>query len=223
MRLSFRIATCGFAACLLLGLAACKPQSPAGDADGATPEAAAPATSTETVAAAPVASGADAEIKAALEKFLAVKSYRATMTDATTGKTTADLEFVAPDRVRITMAGGMSQTIIGRTAYATMGGKTTKTELPPDMPTLADSSKKALTALETAKVEALEEDTVDGEEAKVYRAVLSDGGESKTWIAVDSGLPIKAESTANAGGTQVRMLMTYKDYNDPGIVIDAPQ
>lgn len=222
MRPSFRIATCGFTACLLLGLAACKPQSPAADAEGAAPEAA-PATSTETAAPAPVASGSDAEIKAALEKFLAVKSYRATMTDATTGKTTADLEFVAPDRIRITMAGGMSQTIIGRTAYATMGGKTTKTELPADMPTLADSSKKALTALETAKVEAMGEDTVDGEEAKVYRAVLADGGESKTWVAVDSGLPIKAESTATAGGTQARMLMTYKDYNDPGIVIDAPQ
>lgn len=219
-----RIAIGGAIACLLLALPACKPGEPASDpSTAAGADAPAASAAPDTQAAAPATTGADVGIRDALQKFLAVNSYRATLIDPATGKTTADLEFVAPDRVRIRMPGGMSQTIVGRTAYMSMDGKTMKTELPAGTPSIADTSKQALAGLDAAKVEYVGEESVDGVEARVYRTV-TESGENKTWIATDSGLPIKAEAMATAPtGAPSRILMVYRDYNDPGIVIDIPQ
>src|SRR5688572_27207753 len=72
---------------------------------------------------------AKADIEKLAERFLTVKSFRATM-DAD-GKTPmkTDLEFAAPDRYRLKMANSMEVIIIGKTSYMKMGDKWRKSPI----------------------------------------------------------------------------------------------
>ena len=176
-------------------------------------------------AAAPAAPSTPAgAVKAALAKFLEVKSYRAQMIDVPTGKTTATLEYVAPDRFRVSMAGGPQQVFIGRTSYFTLNGKTTKTDLAANMPTPRESSEKALQTLDTAQVTSAGEDAIGGEPADVYLAVMAKPeGESKTWVSKRTGLPLQSETKVSAAGITMHNRLVYSDYDDASIKIDPPQ
>jgi len=73
-------------------------------------------------------------------------------------------------------------------------------------------------------VQALRDDTVDGEAAKVYaytvtKPVTSD---AKTWISQKSGMPIQIESTGTFMGHTSTTRVRYSGFDDPSIRIDAP-
>lgn len=222
--MSHTLRTGALAAALILA-AGCKPAPPDAASESARSDAAPAAAAAEAPPATPAAPATPTEgVKAALGKFLEVKSYRAQMIDVPTGKTTATLEYVAPDRFRISMAGGPQQVFIGRTAYFTLNGKTTKTDLAENMPTPRESSEKALQTLDTAQVTAAGEDTIGGEPADVYLAVMTQpAGESKTWVSKRTGLPLQSETKASAAGITMHNRLVYTDYDDASIKIEPPQ
>lgn len=203
------------AACLL---AACQPQA---DSATAAQADATPEPSASPASAAP--SDASGELRQAFEKFLAAKSYRARMSDASGKIPATTMEFVAPDRYRIRMGTGMEQVRIGPDLYTTMGGKTMRTQAEAGTPSPRESTESTLKALEGATVEALGQDSVDGEAARVYRIVTTQPGpgETRVWIADGSGLPIKSE--AKVEGVPATMLVQYSDFDDASIRIDPPK
>ena len=127
----FLLATCA--------LAACKPAAaPANDAAttaSATPTSAAPAAAPSALAKIagdlnPLASPKDA-LKASMDKFLAVRSYHATM-EVVGGPIAMghnEIDFVAPDRFRMQSPRG-TQIIIGDTMYGSVRGHAMKVPMP---------------------------------------------------------------------------------------------
>jgi hypothetical protein len=83
-------------------------------------------------------------------------------------------------------------------------------------------------------VESLGNDTVDGQPAKKYlvrhaepdpsqsRSDQSQSNELSFWIGGD-GLPLQLVSRGESQGKPYSMTLRYSRYDDPGIVIDAPQ
>lgn len=219
MRKFPRTARCLLPLLVVAGLVSACQQQAAPDAGDAPDAAPAQADAND----APAAADAPAAVRTAFEKFLAAKSYRARMGDASGGVPATTMEFVAPDRYRIKMGADMEQVRIGSDLYTTMGGKTTHTQAEAGMASPRDGTKIVLDALATAKVEALGEETVGDESAKVYRIATTQPapGETKVWISSDSGLPLKSE--AKAEGVPTTMMVEYSDYDDTSISIEPPK
>jgi hypothetical protein len=198
-------------------------------------DAAPPASAARTATSAPaalVAATAEAvnplsakdEIGEAMDRFLAVKSYHATM-DASTGKgaMTIEMDFVAPDRYRMQTPMG-TQYVIGDTMYMTAQGRTMKVPLPKGRitgyrdPASFQENKASMT------VEALGSDSVDGQAAKKYllHSTQPRPGESMLWVD-GAGYPLKIEVTGDAGGTATRTTIRYSRFNDPAIRVEPPQ
>jgi outer membrane lipoprotein-sorting protein len=214
------------AATVMAMLGACQREaSSAPDAATATSAtSAAPAALADAAANAVSPLNAKDEIGKAMNRFLGVKSYHATM-DASTGKgaMTIEMDFVAPDRYRMQTPMG-TQYVIGDTMYMTAQGRTMKVPLPKGQitgyrdPASFEANKATMT------VEALGGDSVDGQPAKKYllRATQPKPGESMLWVDA-AGYPLKIEVTGNAGGTTTRTTIRYSRFNDPAIRIEPPQ
>ncbi|MBB1060853.1 hypothetical protein [Marilutibacter spongiae] len=171
------------------------------------------------------AAGPREELHEAYERFLAATSFRASLTDVAKGKTLTEMEFVAPDRYRVSVQGGPSQLVIGDAMYMDMGGRTMKLPMPAGNLVGQYRSREALEALERdLVVDALGADSVDGEPAKVYHYVTTQHGRAdvKAWISDRSGLPLQLETTGKADGKSQTVRIRYRDFNDPSIRIAAP-
>lgn len=180
------------------------------------------------VLAGPVHADASSELKAAYGKFIAVTSFRATMTDLATGQAVNTIEFVAPDRYAITPAAtGTRQLIIGRTMIMDIGGRTMAIPLPDKANPSQYRNQKALDELASGIAVTRRADSSEaGEPAKVYHFVSSNEGqpvESLTFVSKASGLPIQIQTTGSAGKTQYRFQIRYSHFNDPSIRIAAPK
>ena len=215
-------------------LAACKPAvTPTADAGTDAPAAAADAPSTSTpsaiakVAASlnPLASPKDA-IKASMDKFLAVRSYHATMEfEGGPGGAMGhhDIDFVAPDRYRMTMPMG-TQIIIGDTMYMHVQGRTMKVPMPKG--TLSQWRDPAKLAANEADmtVQAQGSDTVDGVSTKKYLVHHSQPQPTDVtmWINGDD-LPVRMQVDSVLQGKKVTSTIRYSRFDDPSIRIDPPQ
>ncbi|HEY5971050.1 MAG TPA: hypothetical protein VIT22_03600 [Pseudoxanthomonas sp.] len=209
-------------ACLTLAFVACKPSAPADPA-----EAAAPATSAASVKEAAGAlnplSDPAAEVKASMDKFLAAKSFHATMKAEGAQFMATEMDFVAPDRYRMKMPVG-TQVIIGDTMYMQVQGRTMKVPLPQGTlsqwrdPLKIEENKAGLS------VEAQGSENVDGEPARKYlvRHTQPEPSEFTYWIG-DAGLPLQLVHTGHAQGKPYTMTIRYSRFDDPAIVIDTPQ
>jgi outer membrane lipoprotein-sorting protein len=78
------------------------------------------------------AADARADLHAAFQKNLSARTYRATMTDMTTGKAFSTVEFQAPDRYRI-QASGTTSVIANGNMYLLVNGKSMTVPLQPGM------------------------------------------------------------------------------------------
>lgn len=205
-------------ACLALMLAACKPSPPA------EPAAATPASGVADAVAAlnPLSSPAD-EVKASMDKFLAAKSFHATMKMEGAQMMTNEMDFVAPDRYRMQMPVG-TQVIIGDTMYMQSQGRSMKVPLPQGTlsqwrdPLQIEQNKAGLS------VEAQGSDRIDGQSAKKYlvRHTQPEPSEFTFWIG-DDGLPLQLLHQGQAQGKPYAMTLRYSRFNDPTITIEAPQ
>lgn len=206
-------------------LTGCKPQ-PAPPADTATPPADAP-TAAAVVADTPnPPTSAKNEIKAAMDGFLGVRSFHATMRmtgTAMPGGMTTEMDFVAPDRYRMQMPMG-TQVIVGDTMYMSVQGRTAKVPMPEGTLSQWRDPAKLAENQATLTVEPQGREAIDGAPARKYlvRNTQPQPTEVTMWIG-DDGLPLQIRHASSAEGKTVDMTIRYTRYNDPSIKVNPPQ
>lgn len=175
-------------------------------------------------AAATAWAGPKEDMKALSLKFLALRSYHASMTHSDKRVPKTEMDFVAPDRFRVDSGMG-PQVIVGDTMYMTLDGRTMRVPMPKGTMTQWRQSDRAFREVDRAEIEALGTETVDSRPAKKYRMIQTyDGVRSNSllWVGAN-GLPLKMEVTATAGKRTTTTTIVYSRYNDPAIRIDAPK
>jgi outer membrane lipoprotein-sorting protein len=168
--------------------------------------------------------GPKEDIKALSLKFLALRSYHASMTHSDKRVPKTEMDFVAPDRFRVDSGMG-PQVVIGDTMYMTLDGRTMRVPMPKGTMTQWRQSDRAFREVDRAEIEALGTETVDGKPAKKYRMIQTYEGvrsNSLLWVGAN-GLPLKMEVTATAGKRTTTTTIVYSRYNDPSIRIDVPK
>ena len=212
-------------------LGACKASSPAPVADGGTAATPASGESRESGMAAaaqalnPLATPKDAML-ASMKAFRDVRSYHASMRmeGGPEGVMTNEMDFVAPDRYRITMkTRGMEvhNVRIGNDTWMTMNGRTSKVTMPPGtMDQWQDVMHKSQ---ETMDVQAQGRETIDGIATRKYLIQQADpkAGDVTVWINGDD-LVQQARMQSDYQGTPITTTIRYTRYNDPTITIDPP-
>lgn len=219
-------------ACAALALASCDrgtSSAPAGpDArSGATGERAAPAPAVDEAATIAPATDARADLVASLGAFKGIRSYHATMQVEAQGATmVTELDFVAPDRFRMTMPGGMgSQTIIGDTMYMQAGGQVIRSKMPAGMTDKWRDPGQLEGAHDEIVVQALGPAMLDGKPVRKFllRQPSADTPADITmWVGAD-GLPLQVQAVVTETGKAGSSLIRYSRYNDPSIQITPPQ
>ena len=215
-----------------LALAACQPQgdtspdaAPRTTSDTPAPQAATTAAATQAEAApAPAASGsARGTVLAAGERFLTARSYHATIaTDMGARNFTMDVDYVAPDRYRMTMPMG-TQTIIGDTMHMQVQGRTMTAPVPAGTTDQWRDPNKLQANAAGMQAESLGSDAVDGRPATKYRITHQDPAlkPSLLWIGAE-GYPVRVEADGEFQGQASKTVITYSRFNDASIKIDAP-
>lgn len=215
---------------LLLALGACRPDTPQAPVAAAADEAAparSPATAVAEAAAAlnPLADPR-AEVNASMQKFIAASSYHASMhiDGGADGSMTNELDFVAPDRYRMTMQHVGTQTIIGDTMYMNMRGQTMKMPLPGDtLSRWRDPARLEENQADTT-VRALGREAVDGTPARKYvvHHTKPQPADVTMWIG-DDDLPLQIRVAGTAQGHSATTTIRYSRFNDSSIEITPPQ
>jgi hypothetical protein len=213
-------------------LSGCGSKEPEGDAAAGTDEAAPATTAGKDEAAstsipAPRASLRESPkdaVDQVMARFLDARSYHVTM-DTRAGERAmkVEMDFVAPDRYRMTTPAG-TQHVIGDTMYMTMQGRTMKMPMSPgQMSQFRDSSSFA-EHRETMTVESMGSEAVDGKAARKYfmRNTQPQPVETTLWIG-DDGYPVQVAVSGQAGGQSTQTMIRYSRFNDPTIRIDPPQ
>ncbi len=212
----------------LFTLGACKAETPVVAAPPAAAAATAPPSTPARIAAPNPLSNPHDELKASMRKFINLTSYQASMEvkmdAAPNGVMRNQLEFVAPDRYRMTMQGVGTQVIIGNTMHMDIAGRQMKVPLPAGTlsqwrdPGKLDENATGMT------VKALGSTTLDGKPARKYLIHHSKPQPSDVtmWIGRDD-LPMQIHVVANADGRASEMTMRYSRFNDAAIVIDPPK
>jgi hypothetical protein len=178
--------------------------------------------------AAPDASPIDA-MTASIQAQLDAKSYRARMESSYEGtNSTRVIEYVAPDRFRMT-GDNQEMIITGSNTYMKLpNGRWQKMPMDANKmissfrdPKLVDELRKSTDA------KFLGVDTIDGTPVRVYQYTVKNAfgtnltSVSKAWVAASDNLPRKMEVEGNVGGKPSKTLITYYDYN-ADIKIDPP-
>ena len=206
------------AAALLPILAACKP--------AAAPEAAAVPPPAPAAAATPapvsVASNPRAEVAAAMHRFWGLRSYHASMQieGGPRGLIENAVDFVAPDRYRMDVAGRGSQLVIGDTMYLDAGGRRIQVPLPEGTITQWRDPARLADAETEMDVQAQGSEPVDGQPARKYlvRVTKPKPAEIAIWIG-DAGLPLQVAALNPLGEATIK----YSRFNDPSLSIEVPK
>ena len=210
----------------VLLLAGCRREaepSPASTQAAPTPPASAPAPAPTPPPPVTVTSEAAlAEVKASMNTFLAAKSFHAVMTVEGSAPMQNEMDFVAPDRYRMTMPVG-TQIIIGDTMYMDMHGQRTRVPIPAGTisnwrdPLKIEQNRTGL------EVEFLGEEDLGEQRARKYRVRHSkpEPGEFLYWVGRD-GLPLQLRTSGEANAGPYTMTLQYSRFDDPEIVIEAP-
>jgi outer membrane lipoprotein-sorting protein len=175
----------------------------------------------------------------AMRAQLDAKSYRAHVTSSLSDGTnnTMTIEYVAPDRYRMTSeakpGGGksyqMEYVIVGGVTYIKAPNRDwVKSPIDASGMIKAFRDPKMLDELaKTADVKYVGTDTLDGEPALIYQYTQNNPmgmnlkSTSKTWLSVADGLPRKTETEGEFSGQKTKTLVTISDYNSD-IKIEAP-
>lgn len=208
-------------AALVFGLSSCK-QS----ADATAPAQDAGANAADKVAAVADAVNPREEVIAAMRKLMDARSYRAQMrhSGGPRGAMTNTVDFVAPDRFRMEMAGIGTQYVIGDTMTMTMQGRTVQVPMPEGTITQWRDPGNFRGAEASMTAEALGSDAVDGIQARKYLVhhTAPKPADITLWIGAD-GLPLQMQISGDASGQAVTTTVRYSRINDPGIAIEAPK
>lgn len=181
------------------------------------------AVSVALLASAVAHAGPKDELKAAMAKFIAAKSYHVEMThDGAQGMTTS-ADFAAPDRFRLQTPAG-TQVIIGDTMHMTIQGRTMTVPLQKGMLTQWRDPANFARYEKTMTVQALGDDIVDGKRAKKYRThnTQPQPSTSTMWVGAD-GYPLQIEASSSAQGKTATTTIRYSRFNDPAIRVAPPK
>jgi hypothetical protein len=175
--------------------------------------------------AGPAAADTRGDLHAAFRKNLAAKAYRATITDLASGKQVSSVEFQAPDRYRITPAGGPASVVADGKMHMQVNGRTMSMPLPAGMleQLRSDSAWKQMekdTLIRDAGVGA-----VAGEPARKYHWISSGKNASTgdAWVSLKSGRVIQVETAAQPGSKAGAVRVRYTDFDSAAIRIEAPK
>lgn len=173
---------------------------------------------------APAFAGPKDAVHAAFAKFLAAKSFHASVTNAANGEKVSDLSFVAPDRYRVQSTHGPEITIVGDDAWMNMNGQSMKMPMPVGKMIAQYRNDKTLAQLENTEVTEVGSDGVGGEAAHVYHYKLTEPMQAdvKLWVGDKSGLPLQIETQGSFMGKSGTTIVRYSDYDDKAIRVDAP-
>lgn len=188
----------------------------------------------------------NAVVKKALENTSAAKSYRGRleMTGMEGATINCDMEFVAPDRVRMTAHIIANQdgsellrfdgVIIGKDFYLNMDGTWTKAnDKVPDLAALSNPQRVddlfKQTGANEPKFKLIGPDTINGNSVVKFEdpAMNMEGhpGVFRVWIGTNDNLVHKVEAEVQAkpgdASSKVRVSITYRDYN-ANIKIEPP-
>lgn len=213
------VLTCLFPALLFQALTSCKPSAPA-----ETPEAApAPAVPVAANSTAPMANAVQ-EVKDSMDKFMAARSFHATMTmEGGPQPIATEMDFVAPDRYRIRMATG-TQIVIGDTLFMDAGGQRNRVPLPAGTLSQWRDPLKIQQHQEGLSAEREGRDLIGGAPATRYRVHYSrpEPLEFTYWIGRD-GRPLQLRhSGMSPDGKPYTITQVYSRYDDPSIIIETP-
>jgi outer membrane lipoprotein-sorting protein len=165
-----------------------------------------------------------ATLHEAFSKFLAAKSFRATITDAKSGEQLSAMEFVAPNRYHMRNK-GMETIIVGDDAWMNMNGQMMKVPVPVGKMIAQFRSESMQRQIESGIVITdLGSDSVGGEPAHAYSYTVTEPAKTdvKLWISDHTGLPLQLESQGSFMGKATTTRVHYSDYNDAAINIAAP-
>ena len=171
------------------------------------------------------AADARGDLHAAFLKNMSAKTYRATMTDLATGKQVSTVEFQAPDRYRIQVAGGPATVIADNAMYMQVNGKPMKVPLRPGM--LEQFRSDA--AWKQMESDTLIRETgpglVGAEPARKFHWISSGKNASTgdVWVGVKWGYVLQVETTEKAGNKVGSVRVAYGAFNDPVIRVVAPK
>ena len=170
--------------------------------------------------AAPAAADPRSEVTQAVARLGGANSYVVHIDAPQSGAAgQIELQHVAPDRYRMIMPGGPTQTIIGSTVYMQIGGRTMRVPLPAGTLDQLQDQAKIRETQDNARIESLGSDTVDGQPAAKYRIVHADQPDAEVTMWVGSnGWPLQMRADGKDGPTTMR----YSRFNDPALVIAAP-
>ncbi|MDM7921954.1 MAG: hypothetical protein QUS14_06610 [Pyrinomonadaceae bacterium] len=170
-----------------------------------------------------------ADIEKLGERFLAAKSFRAKMQSTGGGPMNAEVDFIAPDRFRITtntpQGEAVNMIIVGEATYMNAGGSWQK--MPVDVgsmiPDFRDTfNREGMKGIKEVTFEG--EDTAEGKPAYrySYSGQAPEGGiqfTAKLWISKDSGYPLKINADYSSGA--MKSMSVVYDYETP-ISIEVP-
>ena len=166
-----------------------------------------------------------ADINRMADAFLSQRSFRAKMVGSGSTPVNMEFEFVAPDRFRIKNARGPEMVVIGKDVYLEMNDQWQKMPggLGASVPDIRKAwDKEGRKWISDARM--VGEEKVNGTPTYVY-TYFNKGAEgvgandSKIWVAISSGLPLRIEANYK-GGTLKSMTIDY-DY-DANISIEPP-
>ncbi|WCE05038.1 hypothetical protein [Pseudoxanthomonas sp. JBR18] len=164
-----------------------------------------------------------ARVEQSMEAFMDARSFHAEMTLEGARETVNALDFVAPDRYRMTMPMG-TQVIIGDVLYLQSQGQTRKMQLPEGTVAQWRDPMRLHDHHAELEVQAQGSQTLDGVRAREYLVRNGPTDQPVTftyWIGPD-GLPLQLRHQGQSQGQPYTMTVRYSRFNDPSIVIDTP-
>jgi hypothetical protein len=170
------------------------------------------------------ATDAVAEVKASMHRFLDARSFHARMEMDGAHPMTSEMEYVAPDRYRITLPTG-TQTVIGNMLYMQVNGRSTRVPLPPETLAPWRDPLKLQQAQQGLSADFLGETEVDGMSARHYRVrnTVPEPVEFEYWLGA-GGLPLRLlHAGTDNEGRAYTVVQTYSRYDDPAIAIETPE
>ena len=175
------------------------------------------------LASAGALAGPKDEVKAALDKFLAARSYHVTMTHSGAQAMTTEADFVAPDRFRMKMPMG-TQYIIGDTMYMDVQGRSMKVPMGKGTMTQWRDPANLAKHEATMTVKALGSEAVGGKPAKKYETTNTrpQPSTSTMWVGSD-GYPLQIQVSSSVQDKPVTTTIRYSRFNDPAIRVDPPE
>ena len=186
-----------------------------------------PSTSPESTDTAQVPSGLPADpvkaVQESMSRFLAARSFHAQLQLDGPQPLTAQMDYVAPDRYRITLPTG-TQVIIGNTLYLQHEGQTQQVQVPEGQLAQWRDPLRLAVGEAPPSVEALGRDTQQGESLFKYRVRHANSDEQGMLYWMDAnGLPRRIEQQGQTHGQAFKVILSYARYDDPAIRIDLPQ